>query len=220
MNRSKKPCVLIAKTPDMTPGAIIAWGRNTKKRVEYADRYKNEADKVNALFAQIVLGECLEQFLNHRVTAEEVEIAKTKTGQPYLEAFPELYVSISHTEGMIGVALAEEPIGIDVQRIRGVRESLLRRTLSEREECMVRHRDDWDKPFSMLWAMKEAIVKMRGTGFVEFPNNIDLSGIIVPTEDGFLAQEDAVYEGHGIYTYWEDDVAVCIYGPNNGFEFF
>ncbi|SDB18558.1 4'-phosphopantetheinyl transferase family protein [Eubacterium oxidoreducens] len=216
----RKPCVLITKTPTISPGAIIAWGRNTKRRVEYADRYKNDEDAVNALFAQIVLGECLEQFLNHRVTAEEVEIAKTQSGQPYLEAFPQLHVSISHTDGMIGVAISEEPIGIDVQKVRKIRDSLLNRTLSPKEQCIVRERECPEKSFSMLWAMKEAIVKMHGTGFVEYPTNIDLANLVELTSDALEAKEGAQYEGHGIYTHWEEDVAVCIYGPNDGYELF
>lgn len=48
-----------------------------------------------------------------------VEIAHSPSGKPSLPEYPELHISISHTEGRLLIALSTAPIGIDIEPISG-----------------------------------------------------------------------------------------------------
>lgn len=72
-------------------------------------------------------------------------------------------VSISHSGGYAGAAIDVEPVGIDVERIRELKESAVHLFLTEAESeemrgCRIAHR------MIHFWAAKEAAWKRRGGG--------------------------------------------------------
>ena len=92
-------------------------------------------------------------------------------GKPWMEGGPEF--SISHCKCAIAVAVNDTPIGIDVEAIRMVDESLVRRTMNEDEQRHIAASADANRAFIRLWTMKEAYLKQIGTGIVD-----DLQGCL------------------------------------------
>jgi len=88
-----------------------------------------------------------------------------KFGKPSIEGMPEF--NISHCKNAIAVAINETPIGIDVESIRRVEQSLIERTMNEEEQTLIRTADDPARVFTRLWTMKEAYLKYLGTGIVD-----------------------------------------------------
>jgi len=86
-------------------------------------------------------------------------------GKPYLVEGPEF--SISHCKSAIAVAINDSPIGIDVESIRRVDQSLISRTMNDEEQNIIRFSDDPARAFTRLWTMKEAYLKYLGTGIVD-----------------------------------------------------
>ena len=78
------------------------------------------------------------------------------------------YFSISHCKTGIAVAVADEPVGIDIESIRRADEELMERVLSNGERLAVSGERDRDRAFTKLWTQKEAVVKMLGTGIESF----------------------------------------------------
>ena len=78
------------------------------------------------------------------------------------------YFSISHCKTGIAVAVADEPVGIDIESIRRADEELMERVLSNGERLAVSGERDRDRAFTKLWTQKEAVVKMEGTGIQSF----------------------------------------------------
>lgn len=81
----------------------------------------------------------------------EWEVGITQEGKPFFVAHPEVQFSISHCKEGIAVAVADRPIGIDI-------ESTNRRALFEPED---------GTDFHTWWTRMEALVKMRGTGITD-----------------------------------------------------
>ena len=85
-------------------------------------------------------------------------------GAPYLENGP--YFSISHCKQGIAVAVSEVPIGIDIEAIRPLNESLVRKTMNSKEQAQILSSSSPEIAFIRLWTQKEAYVKMQGTGII------------------------------------------------------
>jgi len=72
------------------------------------------------------------------------------------------YWSLSHTRGLAAAAIATEPVGIDVERIRPRRQDIFTQVGNE-EEWKLLGGQDWPA-FFRLWTAKEAVLKANGFG--------------------------------------------------------
>jgi 4'-phosphopantetheinyl transferase len=77
---------------------------------------------------------------------------------------PGLYASISYTAGLVAIAVADRPVGVDVERVRPGFDW-------QRVAHAVLERDDLDgvEAFFAAWTVREARGKARGLGLVEGP---------------------------------------------------
>ena len=106
-------------------------------------------------------GERGRQFLLSRTllafALEETEgtvpvLAKTAAGQPYFPERPGLFLSLGHTEGAALLALADAPVGVDIERVRSVPPRLGRDFSGTAEG------------FWRRWTAAEAAAKREGRG--------------------------------------------------------
>jgi len=130
------------------------------------------------------LGRCL------GTSAAEIELAYSATGKPTLAgtfATVGLHFNLSHSEdtAVFAVTLAG-PVGIDVERIRRLRDFdlLVTRFFSSREQAAFLALPEGEKPgaFFHLWTRKEAWLKATGAG---------LAGGLDQVEVTFLPGEPA-----------------------------
>ena len=94
-------------------------------------------------------------------------LAVNADGAPVVLASP-LYLSIAHTGGREvwgGAAIARQPVGLDLERIRPRQPALWRRILSEDEHPMLDALGGpTDEAQTLLWSLKESVLKARRTG--------------------------------------------------------
>ncbi len=109
--------------------------------------------------------------------------AAAARGKPYLVAPPcDLRFSLSHTRGMIAVAVADDvEIGVDVEAPRGAREpmKLAERFFAPPEITALREAPDEDARrdlFLQFWTLKEAVVKATGEGLARALNGFSVAG--------------------------------------------
>ena len=89
-------------------------------------------------------------------------------GKPF---FPgDRFFNLSHSGELAVIALADVPVGVDVQRVGPVSEALRRRVLTEAELS----REDRD--FFFFWTRKEAALKCLGVGLDRKLSSLDVSG--------------------------------------------
>lgn len=134
-------------------------------RKEHIDRLRLEADKTRSLAAQWLLQQLLEE-----TRGIDAVLHRSANGQPYLTGC-DLYVSLSHCENMVACAVSEEPVGIDIERIRPVKAGLCRRVCTPEELAYLQADPDQlnEDPaalgrFFEIWTGKEAYFKKCGTG--------------------------------------------------------
>ncbi len=130
--------------------------------------------QANALAARVA-GTLLAEYAVKQISPETVCMnwQTTAEGKPYFENCP-VQLSITHADGIVGVAVAKNhPVGLDIEKIRPLREGFAARYFSEQEQAEIRASDDPDAALIRLWTAKEAVGKHRGTGLGGNPAAID-----------------------------------------------
>lgn len=85
------------------------------------------------------------------------DMAYGEHGKPYFASHPDVHFSLSHTRGAALLAVHNEPIGADIERLRPVRAERLRRVLGAETEL-----DFWQR-----WTEYESRCKRRGISAAE-----------------------------------------------------
>lgn len=130
------------------------------ERREEALRYKHLFGQFACLKSYVMLREMLEQ----RGLTHPFRFVRNEHGKPFLADHPEIHFNISHCKSGIAVAVADQPVGIDIESYREVSDSLVRYTMNEEEQCIIKESDDPIRTFTEYWTKKEAVFKLRGTG--------------------------------------------------------
>jgi len=85
-------------------------------------------------------------------------------GKPSIVGHPEIYFNLSHCKYAAVCVLSDQPVGIDVESIREYKEGLVHYTMNEEEIREIESAEHPDVAFIRLWTMKEAALKLIGTG--------------------------------------------------------
>ena len=85
-------------------------------------------------------------------------------GKPSIVGHPEIFFNLSHCKEAAVCVINDQPIGVDVESIREYRDGLVRYTMNEEEIRQIESADDPARAFIRLWTMKEATMKLIGTG--------------------------------------------------------
>ena len=154
--------------------------------------------------------------------AERVtEIARTERGKPYFPQLPRLHCSPSHSGDYFVCALADIPVGADVQIHKGLRDETPQETAARLLRIAKRYFspaeaeflqiDTYDR-FFRLWTARESYVKLTGQGidgsFAEhcvLPHGVDA----LPQMEGGTARWRALDA-----TFWQmqlpDSYTLCL----------
>ncbi len=111
------------------------------------------------------------------------DIAGDEHGKPNIKGRDDLYFNLSHSGTFIVVAVADAPVGIDVQKPVIAREALIDRIASKEEQ--ERNSDLIKERFNLFWAMKESYAKLTGEGI-----GVDFKGIKAEHQKVFYPTED------------------------------
>lgn len=108
------------------------------------------------------------------IPAAEARIEKDEKGKPYLEGYPDLYLSISHSGPYIACAFGDKPVGVDTEMWKAHpkwRRIVDKMHLREREAfdraCGGAASEEAEEPveaFCDLWVRKESFLKAIGEG--------------------------------------------------------
>ena len=98
--------------------------------------------------------------------ALDLSVVRDENGKPSLAGLDGTFISVTHTDGLLLVAVAPYPVGIDAEKQdRRVRHpaSLARRYFTP-EEAASLGEDVCERDFLDLWVRKEALSKLVGRG--------------------------------------------------------
>lgn len=134
---------------------------------------KRPEDRIRSL-----TGDLLAQKLLAQMGVSNAVLEVAPSGQPVLSGC-ELFISLSHSEKSVVCAVAETPVGIDIEKIRPVDLAISRHICTAEEaEYLFGHppcKDDLklcEDPeilhrFFEIWTGKEAYFKQQGTGITD-----------------------------------------------------
>ncbi len=156
--------VYLYKLPDITDCEISRLmefvSSDRKAKIQ---RLKHKENKCQSLFAALLLRAVLCLKLN--VKNQELEFEVAEKGKPYLVGRQDVHFSVSHTQGLVAVAVSEFEIGIDVEVIKSADLKLVKRFFTADEQAfIVPETDGWLERFYLVWTRKEAYVKRSGQG--------------------------------------------------------
>ncbi len=140
------------------------------ERAEYAAKYKNKIDRLRSLGAAVLLQKGLMR--EYGIDDTPVRITHLPTKQPMIADCVQLlgkqvYISMTHSGDYAGVAIAECPIGLDLEKFdgrpgRGV--SVAKHYFTEGENLRIKQADDPEEAFYRCWTLRESFLKCVGLG--------------------------------------------------------
>ncbi len=87
------------------------------------------------------------------------KVAFEEKGKPYIPN-SDIHFNISNTKGAVALGISNQPVGIDVERLRQPRENIYKRVFCQEEIDSIKSAED----FTNLWTRKESVVKLFGGG--------------------------------------------------------
>lgn len=164
-----------------------------EERKERLLRYRFREDFLRSLageaVARMLIGE------KRGLLPQDVAIAHPAMGKPYLTDIADLHFNISHSGDWVVCAIADMPVGVDIEEIREdrVTPALMEKVLSEKEREYLAscHATERSQVFYRYWTLKEAYAKYTGEG---------LGGVAAHIEVDMRSSPIALYDGKEIFT--------------------
>lgn len=110
----------------------------------------------------------------------EILIKKDDKGKPFIVGREDIFVSISHSCGMVMCAFSDKEIGVDIELVRERRKSVEKRVFTDAESFLIDGSSDENTAFFTLWTLKESYLKAIGTGFANNAKEIEFITIENP----------------------------------------
>ena len=124
--------------------------------------YRLTEDQMRCLCGHHLAREMLSEKLG--CSPLSLEFSRTEKGKPYL-VNGNWHFNISHSGNFVACAIAKNPIGIDIEELRSVKESLCKKVCTEEELSFVYSDGEFSsRQFLQLWTAKEAVLKQIGIG--------------------------------------------------------
>ena len=164
-------------------------------RREAVERLNNKKAKLSSMATGLLLQELVRAELG--VEPIQLIIGRGSQGKPYVEGYPEFNFNISHSGDVVAIAYGDCQVGIDVEHIR-CRENDLKvakRCFAPGEYTFITDEafevdlegvsHSVEERFFMVWTMKEAYLKYKGTGI-----SVPMNSFQVKPYEGIIGDEN------------------------------
>ena len=160
----------------------------SEQRREQALKFKHEQGQRLCVLAYQLLKKGLQQ--EYGITENPI-FEYNEHGKPSIVGHPEICFNLSHCKEAVVCVISDQPAGVDVESIREYKESLVRYTMNDEEIREIEPSENPAATFIRLWTMKEATMKLIGTGISN-----DMKTVIDTTKYKYTTVERQQY----IYT--------------------
>lgn len=104
------------------------------------------------------------------------QVVYLPSGKPEIKKYQYKYISVSHCQGLVAMAIASKPCGIDMERYDRNFERVRSRYMSNEEALLSTHKH-WA---AVVWCAKEAMYKMAGREGVDFKRDMQIISVEPP----------------------------------------
>ena len=133
----------------------------SEQRREQALKFKYELGQRLCVLAYQLLKQALRE--EYGITENSI-FEYNEHGKPSIAGHPEIHFNLSHCKEAAVCVVSDQPIGVDVESIREYKEGLVNYSMNEEEKRQIESSEHPDRAFIRLWTMKEATLKLIGTG--------------------------------------------------------
>lgn len=165
---------------DAIPEIDPLWEILSADEQERAERFARKADEQRFIVGRGVLRSLLSNYCH--LAPAKLQFTYNDYGKPLLKSPSEtesLCFNLSHTEGWVVYAIAQTPIGIDLEKIHTIAqlEKIIERFFSQKEQTTFHHvpDDQRNDRFFPFWTAKEAYTKAVGQGISLPLDQIDVA---------------------------------------------
>lgn len=162
-----------------------ALGEISASRREKALKFKHEQGQRECVLAYLLLKRALKEVYG---IDENPELIEQEGGKPMLKDHPEIHFNLSHCKSAVACVIGDEPVGVDIDRIRNYNAQLARHTMNDNELQEIENNADEARTFIRLWTKKEALLKLTGEGI-----RSDLKSVLNRENMHFDVAEEADY---------------------------
>lgn len=147
-------------------------------------RYRRWQDAQLSLLGKVLLQNGLKTYYN----ISEAEIGTLPNKKPYLKKH-EIYFNLSHSKDLVVCAIAEYPLGIDIEfNNPEVSYPDFKFQMTDNEFREIYNSGDKTKSFFTYWTRKEAIIKAHG------------AGMMLPLDSFEIVNNECTIEGEKFFT--------------------
>ena len=93
-------------------------------------------------------------------------------GKPSILGHPEIHFNLSHCREAAVCIINDRPVGVDVESVRPLKDSLAEYTMNDAELDEIRQAANPSLQFTRFWTMKEALLKLTGEGINNHLKNV------------------------------------------------
>ena len=133
----------------------------SEQRREQALKFRHELGQRLCVLAYQLLKQGLRE--EYGITENPI-FEYNEHGKPSIVGHPEICFNLSHCKEAVVCVISDQPVGVDVESIREYKESLVRYTMNDEEIREIEPSENPAATFIRLWTMKEATMKLIGTG--------------------------------------------------------
>ena len=136
----------------------------TEREILKSNRFRHKKDRDSYIVRKYITQKILSSFLN--VPQNEIQYHKAANKKPIVQG---LEFNVSHSNGLILIAVCSSPVGIDVELMKKDFSftSLLTDCFHPNETILIKNSQDQLTCFYGLWTRKEAVLKATGEGLIE-----------------------------------------------------
>jgi 4'-phosphopantetheinyl transferase len=136
----------------------------SNERQERVNKYSRPDDAKRILLADILVRSVIASEL--KVNNKAIEFYANEYGKPFLNRNCGLHFNVSHSGDWVVCAVDNEPIGIDIEKIRPVELEIAEQFFSDEEykRLIAKNPEDQQHFFFDLWTLKESYIKAVGKG--------------------------------------------------------
>lgn len=134
-------------------------------KMEKYTRQLDKKKKVEIILSDIFLKVCIKKVFGIDIKQQKFEY--NENGKPYLLNVKNVYFNISNSDDYMVCVIYNEPIGIDIEKIRFCSKILIENVCSVEEIEKVKNSEDRDSLFIKFWTQKEAVIKKNGKSILK-----------------------------------------------------
>lgn len=112
----------------------------------------------------------------HGVAPPDLPLRRERSGRPFVEGDHGLSFSLTHSHGLALIAVAAQPVGVDVERVRTLewRDRIAQRVMHHDTVVALGTLPDDERTLAFIdaWTQREAHVKTLGGGVLRTPDDL------------------------------------------------